>query len=63
GRETDQYRFLDTNFAKLAEDMGALGIRVKKPDEVGNAIRLALESNRPAVVDVVTEPESFPILT
>lgn len=63
GRETDQYRFMDTNFAKIAEDMGALGIRVKNPDEVGNAIRLALESNRPAVVDVVTEPESFPILT
>jgi len=62
GRETDQYRFMDTNFAKIAEDMGALGIRVKKPDEVGKAIRRALESNRPAVVDVVTEPESFPIL-
>jgi len=62
GRETDQYRFMDTNFAKIAEDMGALGIRVKNPDEVGNAILRALESNRPAVVDVVTEPESYPIL-
>jgi acetolactate synthase-1/2/3 large subunit len=63
GREQDQYRFSDTNFARIAEDLGALGIRVQKPDEIEGAIRRALEANRPAVVDVVTEPESFPILT
>ena len=62
GREQDHYRFRDTNFARIAEDLGALGIRVENPDEIGGAIRHALESNRPAVVDVVTEPESFPIL-
>ena len=62
GRETDQYRFMDTDFAAIAEDMGALGIRVQKPGDAGDAIRQALEARRPAVVDVVTEPESFPIL-
>jgi acetolactate synthase-1/2/3 large subunit len=63
GREQDQYRFQDTNFARLAEDLGAVGIRVEKAEEIAPAIRRAFRENRPAVVDVVTEPESHPVLT
>jgi acetolactate synthase-1/2/3 large subunit len=62
GKETDQYRFLDTDFARIAESMGALGIRVERPEMISRALETAIASNRPAVVDVVTEPESFPIL-
>lgn len=62
GRETDQYRFRNTNFARIAEEMGAFGIRVEKPDDIRGALLRALEARRPAVVDVITEPESFPIL-
>ncbi len=62
GKETDQYRFMDTNFARIAESMGALGIRVERPEEIRDAVETAVASDRPAVVDVVTEPESFPIL-
>ncbi len=57
-----QYRFTDTNFARIAEDMGAVGIRVEKPAEIGPAIRRALEMGRPVVVDVVTEAECHPLL-
>jgi len=63
GRQEEQYRFRDTNFARLAEDMGALGIRIEKVEEIQPAIRRALKENRPAVVDVVTEAEAHPILT
>jgi len=62
GRETDQYRFMDTDFARIAESMGALGIRVERPEKIRDAIETAIASHRPAVIDVATEPESFPIL-
>jgi acetolactate synthase-1/2/3 large subunit len=63
GKDHEQYRFQDTNFARLAEDLGALGLRVETAEEIGPAIRRALQENRPAVVDVVTEPECHPILS
>jgi acetolactate synthase-1/2/3 large subunit len=49
GREQDQYRFRDTNFARLAEDLGAAGIRVEKAEGIAPAVRRAFEENRPAV--------------
>ena len=43
------------NFAKIAEDMGALGIRVEKPGELKSAFDQAFSANRPVVLDVVSE--------
>jgi acetolactate synthase I/II/III large subunit len=37
--------------------MGAVGIRVEKPGELGPAIDKALTLNRPVVIDVVTDIE------
>jgi acetolactate synthase-1/2/3 large subunit len=62
GRAEQQYRFNDTNFARLAEDLGAAGIRVEKPGEIRGALRRALAMNRPVVVDVVTEAEAHPCM-
>ena len=62
GKENDQYRFNTTNFAQLAENLGAFGARVKKPSDIKQALLDALASGKPAVVDVVTESESFPML-
>ena len=47
----------ETNFAKIAEDMGALGIRVERPVDIGPAFRKALAANRPVVIDVVSDIE------
>jgi acetolactate synthase-1/2/3 large subunit len=47
--------FRDTNFAAIAENMGALGIRVTDPADIGRAVQEALNANRPAVVDVVID--------
>jgi acetolactate synthase-1/2/3 large subunit len=47
--------FSNVNFARIAEEMGCLGIRVERPGEIGEAIRRALTAGRPAVVDVFTD--------
>ncbi len=48
---------LDTNpdFAALARQMGAEGYRVTEPDQVGDAVRQALDSGAPAVIDAVIQ--------
>ena len=47
------------NFAKLAEDMGALGIRVEQPSDIAPALAKALAAKRPAIIDVVTDIEAL----
>jgi acetolactate synthase-1/2/3 large subunit len=63
GTQTEQARELWTynkvDFARLAEDMGALGIRVEKPGEIAGALAQALAANRPAVIDVVTDIDAL----
>jgi acetolactate synthase-1/2/3 large subunit len=63
GTQTDKARELWTfnpmNFARLAEDMGALGIRVEKPADFAPALARALEAKRPVVIDVATDIEAI----
>jgi len=62
GKQTDKGRELWTfnamNFARLAEDMGALGIRVDHARDFPAALERALAANRPAVIDVATDIEA-----
>ena len=37
--------------------MGCLGLRVEQPEEIAEALKKALESDKPAVVDVITDAE------
>jgi len=63
GEQTEKARELWTyrmvNFARIAEDIGALGIRVEKPVELAPAIQRALKADRPVVLDVATEIEAL----
>ena len=63
GEQTDKARELWTynpmNFAKLAEDMGALGIRVDRASEFAPALARAIAEKRPAVIDVATDIEAL----
>jgi len=63
GTQTEQARELWTfnpmNFARLAEDMGAMGLRVEKAAEFAPALKRALSADRPAVIDVVTDIEAL----
>ena len=48
------------DFAKAAEAMGALGLRPTTYDEVGAALRQALESGRPTVISVPITKDKTP---
>jgi len=63
GKQTEQARELWTfnkmNFARIAEDIGALGIRVEDAKAFPAALAQALAANRPAIIDVVTDIEAL----
>ena len=63
GKQTEQahelWTFSPMNFARLAEDMGALGLRVEKAADFAPALARALDAKRPAVIDVVTDIEAL----
>jgi acetolactate synthase-1/2/3 large subunit len=64
GRGPFAARLGDFNYAQIAETMGCEGVRVSRPDELGPALRRALEAGRPAVVDVETSmSETFKDVT
>jgi pyruvate dehydrogenase (quinone) len=44
------------NFAKMAEAIGIMGIRVEKSEDVPSAIEKALAHNGPVLLDVLTNP-------
>jgi pyruvate oxidase/acetolactate synthase-1/2/3 large subunit len=47
------------DFAEYARNCGGIGIRVTKPEELENAIRRALASDKPVIVDINTDPRRF----
>jgi pyruvate dehydrogenase (quinone) len=50
-----------TDYAAIATAAGAHGIRVEKPGEVRDALREAFSHDGPALVDIVTDPNSLAI--
>jgi acetolactate synthase-1/2/3 large subunit len=56
-RELWTYRMVD--LARVASDIGALGIRVEKAGEFRGALEKALGSGRPALIDVATDIEAI----
>jgi acetolactate synthase-1/2/3 large subunit len=63
GVQTEKARELWTytrvNFARIAEDIGAVGIRVESPAELAPALKRAYTADRPVIVDVVTDIEAL----
>ena len=49
----------DVDFGKVAESMGAFGIRVERPNEIRSAMEQAFAAGKPAIVDVVTDVEGI----
>lgn len=54
GNRTIASTFSDMNFANVAKAMGVNGIRVEDPADLAAALKEALTSGQPTVVDVVT---------
>jgi acetolactate synthase-1/2/3 large subunit len=63
GQQTEQARELWTfnrvNFARIAEEMGALGLRVERPSDFAPALERALAAGRPVVIDVATDIDAI----
>ena len=59
GNSDELWVFPDTDFAKVAQDMGCFGIRVDQPNQIQPAIEEAIASGKPAVIDVVSDIESI----
>lgn len=55
GHADELWRFSDFNFAKVAESMGCVGIRVEKPGDIKGALKKAFAANKPAVVEVLSD--------
>jgi acetolactate synthase-1/2/3 large subunit len=48
---------MDTDHAKIAQAFGCEGIRVEKPQELAPAVRHAVASRKPTVIDVIIQRE------
>ncbi len=52
------YLSQDTDYAKIMEGMGGHAERVTDPEEIRPALERAFNSGKPALLDVVTDPEA-----
>ena len=59
GRHGELWHFRETDFARVAESMGVLGLTVRTAADFEGALHKALASRRPAVIDVVTDMEAL----
>lgn len=53
----DSQELPDFPFARYAQDLGLLGIRVDHPDEIGPAWDRAFRADRPTVLEFITDPD------
>jgi acetolactate synthase-1/2/3 large subunit len=58
-RSRELWTFTKTNFAQLAETIGAIGLRVERPEDLGPAIEKALDVDLPVVIDAVTDIDAL----
>ncbi|MBF0408843.1 MAG: thiamine pyrophosphate-binding protein [Candidatus Riflebacteria bacterium] len=56
---TENYCFKPVDFSLIAKGMGAEGIRVEKPEEIIPAVKHALDIKKPAVLDVIIDPDEL----
>lgn len=55
GKPEEFYKFGPTDYAQMAEEMGCLGIRVERPEEIKPALEKAFKAERPVLIDVITD--------
>ncbi|MFC1924509.1 thiamine pyrophosphate-dependent enzyme, partial [Chloroflexota bacterium] len=52
--------FINPDFVRLAEAMGAVGLRITGPEDIRPVVQQALENNRPTVIDVNIDVNEMP---
>lgn len=63
GYEEFGTEFSNPDFAEFAKSCGGEGYRVEKPEELHKALAQAFKSEKPAIVDVVVDPEKMAPIT
>jgi acetolactate synthase-1/2/3 large subunit len=58
-RSREIYGFRDTDFAKVAEDLGCVGLRATTRSQFREALAHALRLDRPVVIDAVTDASAL----
>ncbi|MGE0449397.1 MAG: thiamine pyrophosphate-requiring protein [Vicinamibacterales bacterium] len=51
----------DVPYARYAEQLGLMGIRVDRPEDIGDAWHRALHADRPCVLEAITDPNVPPL--
>jgi pyruvate oxidase len=52
--------FINPDFVKFAEACGGFGVRVEDPKDAEAAVRAAIASGKPALIDAIVEPNEIP---
>jgi len=55
GKALKSSDFVDVDYGKVARSFGCFGTRIEKPGELGDALRSAFDSGKPAVIDVMID--------
>jgi benzoylformate decarboxylase len=50
------YDLGNVDFPKLAQSFGVSGQRIEKPDEIGPALKKAIRSGKPTLLDLIVDP-------
>lgn len=53
------WTFTEVDFARIAEDIGAVGIRVESAGEIRGALDRAFKLDRPVIIDVVSDIDAL----
>jgi acetolactate synthase-1/2/3 large subunit len=53
----ESYDFPRLDIASLTKSLGAIGLRVTRPDEISDALEKVRKANKPAVIDVIIDPD------
>lgn len=56
-KRSETYLGESPDFVKLAESYGAYGNRIQKPSEIAPKLEEALDSGKPAVLDIIIDPD------
>jgi acetolactate synthase-1/2/3 large subunit len=59
GNSKEIHNFLPMNFARVAQEMGCMGLRVERPEDFAAAFKQALAADVPVVIDVVTDEHAL----
>ena len=60
GRHTNVCDFTPVDHALIAQACGLKGIRVERPRDIAEAIKVAMGADTSVLLDVVTDPDAMP---